>query len=295
MSSWDDPLGFLERKREVLMDKRSYSDSDLSKITGSELNPYCTTALGDEKHWCLPERMRADLRPVSPVFGGLSSGYQTTKKETHILNIPVSSMRTNSSCAKQSKCKAKKALPKYSSNVELCRNPHNLGPTSTARPVAKAMAEQGPPGETVLQRSALLQEELNSSECGWALLVTESDPHVLCCLLWTWLEKLREPVLSAEDIERLSIRASNRNPLSVLKKPQRHTIYCVLSCVSTVTSLCPHREEAVLHRLIRALTRRSQEEMESLAPLMKVMKATLRETFHNYRYFTRACSTNATL
>lgn len=295
MSSWDDPLGFLERKREVLMDKRSYSDSDLSKIKGSELNPYCTTALGDEKQWCLPERMRADLRPVSPVFGGLSSGYQTTKKETHILNIPVSSMRTNSSCAKQSNCKAKKALPKYSSNVELCRNPHNLGPTSTARPVAKAMSEQGPPGETVLQRSALLQEELNSSECGWALLVTESDPHVLCCLLWTWLEKLRDPVLSAEDIERLSIRASNRNPLSVLKKPQRHTIYCLLSCVSTVTSLCPHREEAVLHRLIRALTRRSQEEMESLAPLMKVMKATLRETFHNYRYFTRACSTNATL
>lgn len=88
-------------------------------LKGSELNPYCTTALGDEKHWCLPERMRADLRPVSPVFGGLSSGYQTTKKETHILNIPVSSMRTNSSCAKQSKCKAKKALPKYSSNVEV--------------------------------------------------------------------------------------------------------------------------------------------------------------------------------
>lgn len=32
VSSWDEPLGFLERKREVLLDKRSYSDSDLSKI-----------------------------------------------------------------------------------------------------------------------------------------------------------------------------------------------------------------------------------------------------------------------
>lgn len=298
VSSWDDPLGFLERKREVLMDKRSYSDSDLSKITvneGLELNPYYTTALGDEKHWCVQDLIRADLRPVSPVFAGLSSDYQTTKKETHILSIPMSSMKTSSSCAKRSKCKAKKPLPKYSSNIELCRNPHNPGPTSMARPVAKAMAEEGPPGETVLQRSALLQEELNSSECGWALLVTESDPHVLCCLLWTWLERLREPVLSAEDIERLSTGASNRNPLSVLKKPQRHTIYCLLSCVSTVTSLCPHREEAVLHRLMRALTRRPQVEVESLAPLMKVLKATLRETFHNYRFFTRARSTNATL
>lgn len=37
MSSWDDPLGFLERKREVLMDKRSYSDSDLSKIKVNEV------------------------------------------------------------------------------------------------------------------------------------------------------------------------------------------------------------------------------------------------------------------
>lgn len=37
MSSWDDPLGFLERKREVLMDKRSYSDSDLSKIMVNEV------------------------------------------------------------------------------------------------------------------------------------------------------------------------------------------------------------------------------------------------------------------
>lgn len=87
------------------------------------------------------------------------------------------------------------------------------------------MADHGLRGETILQRSDLLQvknsntrnsntrtfhililtseatnlmlstslkqEELNSSDCGWALLVTESDPQVLSCLLWTWLEKLR--------------------------------------------------------------------------------------------------------
>lgn len=31
--SWDEPFGFLERKRDVLLNKRSYSESDLSKIT----------------------------------------------------------------------------------------------------------------------------------------------------------------------------------------------------------------------------------------------------------------------
>lgn len=38
VSSWDEPLGFLERKREVLLDKRSYSDSDLSKIAVLEVH-----------------------------------------------------------------------------------------------------------------------------------------------------------------------------------------------------------------------------------------------------------------
>lgn len=42
------------------------------------------------------------------------------------------------------------------------------------------------------------QEELNSSDCGWALMVTESDPHVLSCLLWTWLEKLRVSTIKQE-------------------------------------------------------------------------------------------------
>ncbi|KAM3608544.1 uncharacterized protein V6R79_000791 [Siganus canaliculatus] len=285
VSSWDEPLGFLERKREVLLDKRSYSDSDLSRIAAHEgllLNPYCTAALGNERTWCVQDLIGSDLRPISQ-----------TEKESHMPNFPVSSMGMRHDYAKTSNC-AKKALTKYSSNTELCRNPHNPGPTSVARVVAKAMAEHGPPGETILQRSALLQEELNSSDCGWALLVTESDPHVLSCLLWTWLDRLRDPVLSAEDVCKLSY-GTNRKPLSVLKKSQRHTIHCLLSCVSMVTSLCPHREEAVLQRLARTLTRRPLEDKGNLTTMMKILKTSLSETSHNPRCFQRACSTNATL
>lgn len=32
VTSWDDPLGCLERRRELLANKRSFSDSDLSKL-----------------------------------------------------------------------------------------------------------------------------------------------------------------------------------------------------------------------------------------------------------------------
>ncbi|XP_060891257.1 protein tyrosine phosphatase domain-containing protein 1 isoform X1 [Labrus mixtus] len=293
VSSWNEPLGFFERKREALFDKRSYSDSDLSKIAVNEyleMGPFCTPALGHVKHWHLQVLIRPDLRSANLI---LSPSHHITKKESHEGQIPISS--TRKSCAKRSTCPAKELLSKSSSYIELCRNSHNPGSTSAVRAVAKAMAEPAPPGETILQRSALLQEELNSSDSGWALLVTESDPHVLSCLLWTWLERLREPVLRAEDVDRLSRGADNPKPLSVLKKPQRHTIYCLLSCVSTVSRFCPHREDALLSRLMRTLTRRPQEEMESLSTLMKVLKASLRETYRNHRNLTRTCSTNATL
>lgn len=148
-----------------------------------ELSPYCNPALGNERNWGVK-----DLRPVNPILATLSPAHQPTKKESHTLNIPLTGMRTSNNCTKRSKCTAKKALPKYSSNIEvtvtltvkradnlkksfdvnalkhsdlchvkLCGNPHNPGPTSVARAVAKAMADQGPPGETILQRSALLQ------------------------------------------------------------------------------------------------------------------------------------------
>ncbi|XP_068169798.1 protein tyrosine phosphatase domain-containing protein 1 isoform X2 [Antennarius striatus] len=298
VSSWDDQLGLRERGREILLEKRSYSDSDLSKITlqeDLELSPYYTSAIGTGRQWCAKDLTRTDLRSVSPSLIAVSPGYQSRKKLSHTLNIPISNVRTSNICTKRARNTAKKTFLKCSSNTELCRNPCNPGLTSVARAVARAMADQGPPGETILQRSILLQEELNMSDCGWALLVTELDPHVLSCLLWTWLDKLREPVISADDIVKLSCGANNRKPLNVLKKPQRDTIYCLLSCVSTVTSLCPHREEAVLQRLMRTLTRRSREELGSLTNLMKVLQASLRETFHHSRYLTRTCSTNAAL
>uniref|UniRef100_A0A3B4UR53 Protein tyrosine phosphatase domain-containing protein 1 n=1 Tax=Seriola dumerili TaxID=41447 RepID=A0A3B4UR53_SERDU len=124
--SWDEPLGFLERKREVLLDKRSYSDSDLSKITVNEdlePSPHCTPAFGNERHWCVEDLIRPDLRPVSPIFATLSQGRKTSKKESHTLNIPVSSMKTSNNCDKSLKCAAKKVLPKYSSNIEVITIP----------------------------------------------------------------------------------------------------------------------------------------------------------------------------
>ncbi|KAK2842168.1 hypothetical protein Q5P01_012368 [Channa striata] len=138
VSSWYEPLGFLERKREVLLDKRSYSDSDLSKITVNEdleLSTYWIPAFRRDKH--------PDLRPVSPVFPR-PPVLQPTKNEYHPHSFPTECIRTSNNFTKRSKCTAKTVLTKYNSNMELCRNLHNSGSTLVARTVAKAMADQGP-------------------------------------------------------------------------------------------------------------------------------------------------------
>ncbi|MEQ2195482.1 hypothetical protein XENOCAPTIV_013425 [Xenoophorus captivus] len=151
VSSWDEPLGFLERKHEVLLDKRSYSESDITKIRvyevkyiqnciyfnrfrlavkviltlllsllkDQELSSYCTAALGDEKHWCLQDLICADLRPVSPVFGTFSFGKLYPKQEFHMFNNAMTNMKTSSSYTKMSKRSTKKKILKCGSNLEV--------------------------------------------------------------------------------------------------------------------------------------------------------------------------------
>ncbi|XP_041746897.1 protein tyrosine phosphatase domain-containing protein 1 [Coregonus clupeaformis] len=302
VSSWDEPEGFLERKRQVLLDKRSYSDSDLSKITVKqdlELGSYCTVLARSKRDWSGLEQIRPDLRPMRPVQPTPTAGLCSSPEDSQRLNLPAGSGATNSNCSLKSlKCTAKRApaFHKFNSYIELRKNQRKSGQASVARAVATEMADLNSPGETVLQRTALLQEELNSSECAWALLVTESDPHILSSLLWTWLEKLKEPVLSADDVERLTSVSQHMNHLSVLTKPQRHTMSCLLGCVGQVTSLCPQREEAVLRRLIQALTWHPQGEMESYKVLMRILKSSIRQTLHNHNSltltsdYTKTCS-----
>ncbi|KAA0715171.1 Protein tyrosine phosphatase domain-containing protein 1 [Triplophysa tibetana] len=213
--SWDEPFGFLERKREILLNKRSYSESDLSKITIIE-SAQCNGL--NEKHGTIPPS-------------------ETVNKKT--------------------KCTMKKpqAFLKFSSNIELQRDCHTTEQSSLSKSVAQAMAQQRPLSDTVLKRAEVLQDELNSNECGWALLVLEENPNVLSTLLWSWLDKLKEPILNKDDTEKLTSPWPAQNALNTLYKAERHTIYCLLDCVGHVVVPCPQYEHLILQRLIQALTR----------------------------------------
>lgn len=148
VSSWDEPLGFLELKRDVLSDKRSFSDSDLSKITVTEVtnhtvhyqtkllemkllincclillhsllknvepSPYCIPTLGQARHWCVEDL----IRPLSPVLLK-PPDHQSIQKESHTFNMPTSSMRMSNNSTQRSKCTAKQAPIKYSSVLEV--------------------------------------------------------------------------------------------------------------------------------------------------------------------------------
>lgn len=148
VTSWDDPLGCLQRRRELLASKRSFSDSDLSKLKKQEVwhshygfrcangkpeqheiippfysllkdtgwSPFGSPTMG--RRWCTQDLIRADLRPVNLIGATFSLDNQARKKHPHSMNFHTSSMRT-SRWSKSSMCTFKKPLHKHSSNIEV--------------------------------------------------------------------------------------------------------------------------------------------------------------------------------
>ncbi|KAL2093353.1 hypothetical protein ACEWY4_010665 [Coilia grayii] len=280
LSSWDDPFGFLQRKREVLINKRSYSDGDLRKITLSEQEEF---ALMLENQRETLEQL-CDLRntptptPLPPLHALTREQWMQEVERLAALR-PCTPMLYNGIIAKRPKCKMKKppTLAKHSSSMELQRNQGKSNQVSVARAVARAMARQQPPEDKVLARVAMLQNELNKTVCGWATVAMETDPKVLAHLLWTWLERLKEPVLSQSDVQQLILNHTDHNPLNVLQKNQRCTISRLLGCIGQVTSLCPNQEDNVLNHLIRALTRRPPQEIDNNAEFLQILRNAIRD------------------
>ncbi|TRY56907.1 hypothetical protein DNTS_017067 [Danionella cerebrum] len=282
--SWDEPFGFLERKREVLLNKRSYSESDLSKITIIEdfmFSHYAPQPAGAHKISNREIFGSKDSRTPTVPQKSLEKPVMEDCNGTTVTNPIAPPAHNDSNVNKKTKCTAKKphTVQKFGSNIELRREDLTSDQSSTSRAVAKALAQQRPPLDTVLRRAAFLQDELNLSDCGWAALVMETDPDVLSTLMWTWLDKLKEPILSKDDVERLTLTWPVQNPLLTLNKSQRQTIFCLLDCVGHVVVRCPPFEHAILQRLLRALTRRPLEELERSSVLLRVLRFSTRELY----------------
>ncbi|KAI3369636.1 hypothetical protein L3Q82_025348, partial [Scortum barcoo] len=89
----------------------------------------------------------------------------------------------------------------------------DLPPENRCLLVARALA-MDLTDKDLTSKVSVWQAELNSREGAWERLCMERDPLVLSCLLWSWLEQLKDPVISSEDIKVL--REKNINPQNAL-------------------------------------------------------------------------------
>uniref|UniRef100_A0A8C5UAE1 Protein tyrosine phosphatase domain-containing protein 1 n=1 Tax=Malurus cyaneus samueli TaxID=2593467 RepID=A0A8C5UAE1_9PASS len=110
--------------------------------------------------------------------------------------------------------------------------------------------------DEVKQKVEMWQKELNSRDGAWDKICAERDPFILCSLMWSWLEQLKEPVLSKDDIDMLAKNCTeSQDALYLLRKEQCQTILCILHCVVNLQTLPADVEEALLARAIKAFTK----------------------------------------
>uniref|UniRef100_A0A3Q3NMN3 Protein tyrosine phosphatase domain-containing protein 1 n=1 Tax=Mastacembelus armatus TaxID=205130 RepID=A0A3Q3NMN3_9TELE len=127
------------------------------------------------------------------------------------------------------------------------------------------------------------QTELNSREAAWERLCMERDPLVLSCLMWSWLEQLRDPVISREDINVLSEENTNpQNILNSLEKGHRLTLLCILDCAAHLLPVPEEVETSFLNQTIKVFTK-IDSASENSESLYMTLKAILTPILHELR------------
>ncbi|NWU92618.1 PTPC1 protein, partial [Upupa epops] len=112
--------------------------------------------------------------------------------------------------------------------------------------------------EEVKEKVEMWQKELNSRDGAWDKICTERDPFILCSLMWSWIEQLKEPVISKDDVDMLAKNCTeSQDVLYLLGKEQCQTILCILHCVVNLQMLPADVEEALIARAIKAFTKAS--------------------------------------
>ncbi|XP_057354383.1 protein tyrosine phosphatase domain-containing protein 1 isoform X2 [Manis pentadactyla] len=135
--------------------------------------------------------------------------------------------------------------------------------------------------EEVKRKVEMWQKELNSRDGAWERICGERDPVTLCSLMWSWVEQLKEPVITKADVDMLVGRhAEAAEALFLLEKGQHQTILCVLHCIVSLQMIPADVEEAVLTRAIKAFTKvnfDSENGPVVYSTLKKIFKHTLEE------------------
>nr|XP_011769563.1 protein tyrosine phosphatase domain-containing protein 1 isoform X2 [Macaca nemestrina] len=148
---------------------------------------------------------------------------------------------------------------------------------------AKALANlnESVEKEELKRKVEMWQKELNSRDGAWERICGERDPFILCSLMWSWVEQLKEPVITKEDVDMLvDRRADAAEALFLLEKGQHQTILCVLHCIVNLQTIPMDVEEAFLAHAIKAFTKVNFDSENGpivYNTLKKIFKHTLEE------------------
>ncbi|XP_008412303.1 protein tyrosine phosphatase domain-containing protein 1 [Poecilia reticulata] len=119
------------------------------------------------------------------------------------------------------------------------------------------------------------QEDMNQGSA-WERLCTERDPFILTGLMWSWLEHLKEPIISIKDVEALNPHNTNaETALNKLGQAPNETVTCILNCMAHMMNISEEVETAFLNRAIKAFTGININSTEE-GKLYKNMAAVLR-------------------
>ncbi|KAL3057974.1 hypothetical protein OYC64_010197 [Pagothenia borchgrevinki] len=131
----------------------------------------------------------------------------------------------------------------------------DLSPEGRCLLVAQALA-MDQADKDFTSKVSIWQTELNSREGAWERLCMERDPCVLSALMWSWLEQLKDPVISREDVK--ALRKNHKNPqnaLDSLEKGPCLTLLCVLHCAAHLLPLPELTETRLLNQTIKVFTK----------------------------------------
>ncbi|XP_034885117.1 protein tyrosine phosphatase domain-containing protein 1 isoform X1 [Mirounga leonina] len=142
--------------------------------------------------------------------------------------------------------------------------------------------------EEVKRKVEMWQKELNSRDGAWERICGERDPFVLCSLMWSWVEQLKEPVVTKEDVDTLAgSHAHATEALFLLEKGQHQTILCVLHCIVSLQAIPADVEEAILIRAIKAFTKQVNFDSENGPLVYDTLKKIFKHTLEENRKMTK--------
>ncbi|XP_067228506.1 protein tyrosine phosphatase domain-containing protein 1 [Chanodichthys erythropterus] len=132
-----------------------------------------------------------------------------------------------------------------------------------------------------IQKVAAWQTDLNH-QGAWERLCLEKDPFILSGILWSWLEQLKVPIISAHDVHTLEETIEDpKTVLNSLDRASRETVMCILDCFAHLFTIPEEVESAFLERATKAFTKmRNTDDGKSVH---EIMKKVLKLVLHHLR------------